>query len=593
MARRRAKPEGEAPDAVVAKALNETLAGWQEHQNRLLRFNRAYQIWRGTANNRLPAQQRVWDSRMRIKYGMQVVDQTMVNVVQGVPKAVCTPRRPQDVDAAKAMEQILGYFTDLDHLVESEPVIVQQALVYGVSPAKNVWLYSEKDVVRGWNPQANRWEPGVVRIVQDDRPSLIPWDAYNCWWEPLAPDPDKAGYIVLREYASKDDLERRRYNDDSKVGMLKNLDLLYQAGTTRVPQPTAQNTLLGYPQGTTELYQNRFEIWEIWRDDRLTIIGNRTILLYDGPKPYWMPGKPVVIGNSRPDFLRIEGISETELVDDIQQALWTHENLVMENMKMTVMRGATVRETVPDIAQLVLRPNYLWPVTDHDDVKFQDPPPMAPEAYEQRNTLVAAMQYVTGISPVVTGNAPNPGADQGTATGISTLSGAASKLLEFKARLIATRVYQRSYEQWKDLTHQFLSAPMSVKLSGAALAANLKAGGDGWADYGPQNIYGDYDVRVLAGEESLNRGQKRAEAVAVANAMAPYIQAFPAIIKPIIEQVGLSYGWTDIDQILDQVSQSAQPAPPAAPLPGAPAPNMLNGALAPQPQAALLAGNAR
>lgn len=588
---RRAKPEtGDASEAVT-RAIRETLPGCQEHQNRTLRFNRAYQIWRGTAGNRLPAQQRIWDSRMRIKYGMQVVDQTMVNVVQGVPKAVCTPRRPQDVQAAKAMEQILGYYTDLDHLVESEPAIVQQALVYGVSPAKNVWLYREKDVVRGWNPEANRWEPGTARIVQDDRPTMIPWDAYDCWWEPLAPDPDKAQYIVLREYASKDALEARRYNPDNKVGMLKNLDLLYQSGQTRVPQPTAQNTLLGYPSGTTDLHQNRFEIWEIWRDDRLTIIGNRTVLLYDGPKPYWMPGKPVVIGNSRPDFLRIEGISETELVDDIQQALWTHENLVMENLKMTVMRGATVRETVPDIAQLVLRPNYLWPVTDHDDVHFQDPPPMAPEAYEQRSTLLGAMQYVTGINQSVAGTAQQ-GADP-TATTTSTLYSAASKILEFKARLIATRVYQRSYEQWKDLTHQFLSAPMAVKLSGTALQENLKQGGDGWAAYGPQEIYGDYDVRVQAGEESLNRGQKRAEAVAVANALAPYIQLFPALAKPIVEQVGLAYGWEDIDSVLDQVQQAAQAPPAAAPLPGSPSPLTQNGAVVPQPMQALLAGNAR
>jgi hypothetical protein len=589
---RRAKPEGAAPDDVVRHALNETLAGWQEHGNRQLRFNRAYQIWRGTAGNRLPAQQRVWDSRMRIKYGMQVVDQTMVNVVQGVPQARCTPRRPQDEDAAKAMEQILGYYTDLDHLAESEPTIVQQALVYGVSPAKNVWLYREKDVVRGWNPQAEggkgRWEPGTVRVVQDDRPTLIPWDAYDCWWEPLAPDPDRAAYIVLREYASKDSLEERRYNPDSKVGMLKNLDLLYQSGRPNTPQPTAQNSLLGYPQG--EMYQNRFEIWEIWRDDRLTIIGNRTILLYDGPKPYWMPGKPVVIGNSRPDFLRIEGISETELVDDIQQALWTHENLVMENLKMTVMRGATVRETVPDIAQLVLRPNYLWPVTDHDDVHFQDPPAMAPEAYEQRSTLLGAMQYVTGITTIVSGQAQNPGADTQTATGISTLSGAASKLLEFKARLIALRVYQRSYEQWKDLAHQFVSEPMSVKLSGKAKADNLAQGGNGWADYGPQNIYGDYDVRVRAGEESLNRAQKRADAIQAANALAPYIQVFPGLAKPIIEQIGDAYGWEDIDQILDQVQQ---PQPAQAPLPAAPAPQQLNGSLVPHPALSVLAGNAR
>src|SRR6185312_10839543 len=99
-----------------------------------------------------------------------------------------------------------------------------------VSPAKNVWLYREKDVIRGWNPSAGRWEPGAVKIVQDDRPSLIPWDVYDCWWEPLAPNPDDAQFVVLREWPTKDELEQRRYIPDSKVGMLRNLDLLYAAG---------------------------------------------------------------------------------------------------------------------------------------------------------------------------------------------------------------------------------------------------------------------------------------------------------------------------------------------------------------------------
>lgn len=573
----RKRPGSPDPGQTVAQALNSTRPGYVEHEARCRRFDKAYRIWRGTVDQKRDSQTPAWQSRMRVKYGMQVVDQTMVNVVQGAPKALCGPRHPDSVGAAKAMEQTLGYYADLDHLAESEPLIVQQALVYGVSPAKNSWLYQERDIVRGYDPVAKKWDPSVVRIVQDDRPTMIPWDVYDCWWDPVARNPDKADYIVLREYPTKDELERRR---DDHGGMLRNLDLLYQSGAKASPSQTAQNQLMNQQP---EAYKGRYEVWEIWRDNRLTIVGNQTVLLYDGPKPYWLPGKPVVIGNSRPDFLRIEGISETDLVDDIQQALWTHENLVMENMKMTVMRGATVRETVPDINRLVLRPNYMWPVTDHDDVHFQDPPPLPREAYEQRSTLLGAMQYVTGITPYVTG-ATGQGANQDTATGISVLNNAASKLLEFKATLIARKVYQRSYEQWKDLTQQFLTQPTWVKITG---------GESEWVQYGPQDIYGDYDVRVQAGEESLNRQQKRAEAVAVSNAMAPYIQFFPALVKPIIEQIGLAYGWEDIDQILAEVQPKQLPG--ASPqLPGGPAPNQNgNGELLPHPAMSLLAGNAR
>lgn len=568
------------PAQVVSQVLAETLPGLQEHAQRMRRFDRAYNIWRGLSQTTSQTRNMQNPSRMRVKYGMQVIDQEMVNVVQGAPKALCTPRNPNHEGAAKAMEQILAYYGDLDHLAEHEPLIVQQALVYGVSPAKTAWLYRENTMPRGWDPVARRWNPGMVSVVADDRPTMIPWDAYDCWWEPLARDPDNAAYIVFREWPSKDELEQRRKNPDSGMGMLENLDLLYQSGADKTIEPTAQNQLLGFPGNG--IHKGRYELWEIWRDNRLTIIGNRTVKLYDGPKPYWMPGKPGVIGNSRPDFLRIEGVSETDLVDDLQQGLWTHENMVMDNMKMTVMRGATVRETVPDINQLVLKANYLWPVTDHDDVRFQDPPPLPPEAYRQRDTLLGAMQYVTGVTPYTTGAGQTQGAGD-TATGISVFNNAASKLLEFKARMIALKVYQRAYEQWKDLTQQFLTQPQWVKITGAPP-------GEEWVQYGPQDIYGDYDVRVEAGEESLNRAQKRTEAVAVANAMAPYITVFPQLAKPIVQQIGRAYGWSQ-----DELNAALQAvAPPAAPPAAAPTPFQNgNGQLVPPPQMAGLAGNAR
>jgi hypothetical protein len=565
-----------------------------EHDLRINRFNRAYQVWRGTGGNIPSWQTRAWHSKMRVKYAMADIDQATVNVVQGAPKAICTARHPDSVGAAKAMEQILGYYADLDHLSETEPIIVQQALVYGVSPAKTTWLYQERDQIIGWDPEEQRWNPRKVKIVSNDRPTLIPWDVYDIWWDPVARDPDAASYVVLRDYPTKDELQAQAYNPDTRIGMLSNLDLLFASGTAGQPSPSAQNQILGNPQNR---YDGRYERWEIWRGDRLTILGNRKVLLYDGPKPNWLPGKPVVIGNVRPDFLRIEGISETELVDDLQQAQQSHDNLLMENMKMTIMRGATVRETVPDINQLVLRPNYMWPVTDHDDVHFQDPPPLPPEAYEQSQALLGKMQYVTGINPSITGGTPQASAND-TATGASTAFSAASKLLEFKARMIALKVYQRTYEQWTDYTKQFLTQPMWVKIAGPPDPNDPNSG---WKQYGPQDVYGDFSVRVQAGEESLNRAQARAEAVAVGNTLAPYIQMFPSLAKKIVEHIGLAYGWEDIDSVIAEMAPPPGAAPPpAAPNgngnqpPMAPPPNTnMAGLLLPHPNQAILGGNAR
>jgi hypothetical protein len=127
---------------------------------------------------------------------------------------------------------------------------------------------------------------------------------------------------------------------------------------------------------------------------------------------------------------------------------------------------------------------------------------------------------------------------------------------------------------------------MEVKVAGSPT---------GWKVYGPQDIYGDYDVRVQAGEESLNRQQKRAEAVAVANALAPYVQIYPGLVKPIVQKIGDAYGWENIDQILAEAVRPTPQMPPASPqLPQGPSQFQNgNGELLPQPALATLAGNAR
>ena len=107
--------------------------------------------------------------------------------------------------------------------------------------------------------------------------------------------------------------------------------------------------------------------------------------------------------------------------------MWTVSNLRMEQLKMTVMRGATVRQTAPDIASYVYRPSFMWVVGDHDDVRFQEPPPLPPEAYRETETMLSLLQYVTGITPYVSGSSGTAqGVDQNTATGVSLLTESAS-----------------------------------------------------------------------------------------------------------------------------------------------------------------------
>lgn len=567
MARPRAAKGQAAADTgaaqVVERTLNQIRPGIEEKEARRPRFNQAYDVWRGNAQG--GPVRNDWQSRLRVKYGMQVIDQALVNLVQGVPKAKVTPRRPEDETKAKPMENLLGYYADLDHLAENEPLVCQQALIYGLSPAKTCWWYREEDQTQylpSIDPESGMtsWAPKKGTVITADRPSMEPWDAYAIGWDPAARNVDTSSYVFLQSWKTKDELEQARYDDDSRTGQYRNLDLLYASGDGTKPPTTAQNQMFQQPEG---LYRGRFEILEVWRKTaqgmRLTVIGNRKILLKDGQGPYWMSGYPVTISNSRPDLFRIEGVSESELVDHLQQAMWTVHNLRMEQLKFTVLRGATVRQGVPDLASLVMRPNFRWIVQDHDDVKFQEPPPLPAEAYKETDTLLSLLQYVTGITPYVGGaSGSGTGVDQTTATGVSLLTESASRLLQFKAGIIHQRTWQRTFEQWGALTKQFLRRPMAVRVEGAG-------GQIVWQNLGPGDVNGDFDIRIQAGDESASRQQERADAAALLNAVFPYVQLGVADPKIPLEKLAQAFNLPNADGLLKALTAPPQAAPNNAP----------------------------
>lgn len=512
-----------------------------EHQSRTRRFDRAYQVWRGDPPTKKPGN-KDWRSAMNPKYAMQIVDQALANLAEGIPSVTVQPRRPGDEGAAEALEHTLTYFADRDFLAEKEVAVTQTALILGVSVGKNQWLYAE-DLRQGRN------------VVTDDRPTFTPWDPYHAWWDPQAYDVDSASYVVLRSYPTKHELLMRAYDEQTGTGSYKNLDLLWGSATPKPETQSAQEMLLAPPP---DVLKDRFEVLEVWKETPrgtwLTVIGNRKILLRDGPSPYRMRGKPITISNSRPDLFRIEGISETELIDDVQRALQTIGNLRLDQLKMTVMRGATVRNTV-DMRQLVFQPGFMWPVDDHGDVKMVEMSPLPPEAYREDELLLGRLQWLTGSSPYVTGVSASGGAPtDSTATGTSLLTQSASKLLMMKGQIIHNRTWNRTFLQWGSLTRQFLSDDTAIRIMGPG-------GKIDWRTYKRGDLVEDFDVKIEAGDQSATIQQARAEILQLLQIMTPWIQAGWCDPKPILQKVAKLFGFPSANDLIRQPPPAAAPGP--------------------------------
>ena len=559
----------QADIAVVDLVMRTIKPGEDALQVRRTRYDHSYDVYR--ASERRPKSLEAWQSKLRVPYAMQVLDTALVNINTGVPRVVVKPRHPDEALNAKAMQVVMDYYVQEDHMVEAQPLFAQSGLIFGAAVAKNHWLYETRTgMQRSWQQMPGlppSSEVGPVENVVHDGPTFEPWNIYDAWWDPNARDVDKSPYFVLRSWKSKDELQRMactldaRHAKEDCNGVLHNVDILLKVGTTGPPNTTAQSRFLtspgnqgGFQTAVTTQYKDLFEILEVWTDDTVTVIGSRKVLLRNDANPYWHGRKPIVLAQTRPDLFEMQGISETELVDHLQQAQWTLQNMTIDNLHLTTMRGVTYREGgVTDPNALQLRPRFKWPVVDHDDIKPFEIPPIASDVYQERTRLLSDMQLVTGINPYISG-ADLSSVDQNTATGVTALQEVASRLLRFKASQLQYKGYQRTFEMWGDMIQQFMDKTVAVQVTGMT-------GEPEWLHVGPQNVAGHFNYVLEGSEESLSRQQERGEAVALLNAFAPLAQLGFINFKPILERVGMAYDFPDPEQLFlpPQVNPSAAP----------------------------------
>ena len=338
-------------------------------------------------------------------------------------------------------------------------------------------------------------------------------------------------------------------------GIYHNVPELLKVGSAVRMETTAQERFLS-GSGTDRSMQqqsqrDQFEILEIWADDTVTVVGSRKVLLRNDPNPYWHGRKPIVIAQTRPDLFEMQGIPETELVDHLQQAQWTLQNMTIDNLHLTTMRGITYREGgVADPNALQLRPRFKWPVVDHDDIRPFEIPPISSDVYQERTRLLSDMQLVTGINPYVSG-ADLSSVDQNTATGVTALQEVASRLLRFKASMLQYKGYQRTFELWGDMIQQFMDKDVAVQITG-------DDGYPQWLQVGPRDVAGHFDYVLQGSEESLSRQQERGEAIALLNAFAPLAQLQMINFKPILEKIALAYDFPNPEALF--LPPQTQPA---------------------------------
>lgn len=568
------------------------------HKTFITDADRRYRAYRGVLEDSADAAS--FPVTATARYVFQVIETMAASLLDPRPrwKLRVAPRRADPADIAKyrdgtrANELLLNEQLSNDHFSEKQRTYALQGLITGITAGRSSWRYEEvlarsqepyDHVIdhpitgRPWLTVPMMRDGEAVEVVHDD-PTFDPKDIRDLIWQQGAISLQRSDRITERDWYTFAELKRLE-----QAGWFENVDQLKESQD--IAQQTGANDR---EQGLTEedRTKGRIEVLTMWfRDDsvagglRVVSIGNRKVKLRDRPSPFWFERLdhpfPFIVCSSQPDLFKLPGISEVEVIKDIQDMLWSLASQRITNLQLI---NNAVWLLDKNATELDLYPGAQNFVDDPQEIQQWSPNPVvASVSLEAEALLKSDLQNIPGASPALLGQQIESGGAQ-TATEVSLVTSLAQRRLGVK-KLQFGWSYMRMGEQWIALNQQFVREDRSVE----------KLGPDGsqdWEDIRPAILQGRYRISPEQLDESLIRQERRAEQQAKLQVAGSLAGAFAASRTPLnlrkfMEDVLREYDVDDPDAYFTATPPAQIPSAPggAAAAPGEEGPG---GVTAPQ-----------
>jgi hypothetical protein len=266
------------------------------------------------------------------------------------------------------------------------------------------------------------------------------------------------------------------------------------------------------------------------------------------------------------------GKSEVEILADIQTMLWQFQNQRMDNVELINNAIVILQPSSVDDEQYEFYPGAIWKNRNPADVQMWTPnTAMAEISVHTEQMMKSDLETLSAALPYLSGGTGDA-IDNKTATGISIVQNMAQKRLIRKKQQI-NWAYSRSGSMQVKLNQQLLPKSVSLRVDGQAEVQ--------WDRITPAQIQGDYDFIVEDVSESLNRQERRAEALAKAQF---FISNYPMLkqagvnpnLNAVVEDVTSAFDEPPGKYVIapDPAAALSQPQPPGGPgfpgLPGSP-----------------------
>lgn len=561
MAKQQAQPQ--EPTDEVAKVLKGFHQDRESHDRFSVQTDRRYRAYRGILERR--AQSSSWNNRQHPPYILQIIETMIASAldpnprwqVKSRPKMAPPQQIQMELDGAKAMEILLNQQLDIDCFSMKQRPFVMQGFIAGLTVAKCYWKHSEAP--RTQLQQVNVPVPGSSYTVPDiqgvrgteilhNNPTMEIVDVRDFIWHEAAPSLERAMRVTHRCWYTMDELRQLQ-----AAGVYENVDQLSDTQDFSEELTNRERTDLHYYANRAK---NQVEVLEQWFYDKGEIwvisIGNRKVCLTPGgkakPNPFWHGRYPFVVASSMPDLFRIQGISEVEVIQDLQEMLWTLMNQRLDNTQLLNNAIALIRSDVDDPDAYEWAPGARWLVDDPNQVKIMEMPPLTAEMSVQAEaSLKTDLQNISGGMPMISGT--DQQMDSNTATAASIFTSLAQRRLAAKKQNFSY-AYSEIGNQWIALNQQFITKSEAVEIIGPDGAPMIK-------EINPLEIQGRYHIQNEMMDESMMRQERRAEAqaklqVAVAAAL-PFAQSgTPLNLQAFMDDFLSSFGADDTTKYYSQ-----------------------------------------
>lgn len=462
--------------AEVMKALGDAR---QWHESYSHRIDENFKVWRGLVDQR--KQYAEWKNQIHPPLIMQVIDTLLANLIddklfftaQARPKLTANAQMLEDLEvAAKAHEILMNSQIDQEPFEDILEDFYLQAMIGNLSVVKNYWRKDSRKVKRrgyreevldlpfGMTTPVRMPETLEEEAVRYEGPCSEVVDVRDLWWGPEGITRlQNAEFITHRALMTRQQLRRLQEN-----GVYSGLDKILDPRTDRSLDATSWVTDRERDFYAKSRTKGLIEVLEHWAPERVIVVVDRTVVAATYDNPNWHGEYPFVDLCLRKDFRRIEGISEVEILADIQDGIWTLTNQRLDSTEL-LNNAVWLLRSDYDGPDPEVGPGSFIDVEDPGQVVPWQPNPMPAQiSIPAEQSLMGMLQNLSGAAPFMSG-AETSTVDQKTATGISIITSLAQRMMARKKRR-AYMALEKIFNQRAWLNRQHIEKPVLATIVG-------------------------------------------------------------------------------------------------------------------------------